>query len=147
MDEQFAQELLSGKDCECPTCGRYAKLYRRRIHHTVAAQLVRLFALGGQHRFIHTRNLLPNGATGTGDFCKAKYWGLIEEGINTDTSKKQAGHWRLTEAGVEFVTGLLHVPKVALVYDDRVMGFDTKEQVGIHECLGDYFNYQELMEA
>jgi hypothetical protein len=128
--------------CEC--CGRFAKVYKRRINSTMARQLIALYNLGGTEKYIHTSDLVVR--CGTGDFAKARFWGLIyqSEEIPVDGAKMN-GKWRLTKLGVDFVEGKLLVPEFALILFDKKIGSDGK-QVTIQDCLESKgFNYQELM--
>lgn len=144
MNLEFKALLELGEQRCCPTCGRWAQVYRRRIYGTVAMQLIRLYKLGGTDDYVHTRNLLGRGATGVGDFSKAKYWGLIEEAPNIDNNKNNNGLWRLTGIGISFVCGVHRIQEYALVYNDAVLKFDGKP-VSIEDCLGKKFDYRELM--
>lgn len=146
MDKEFMAGLLAGKDTECPCCGRYAKVYRRTLHTSVALQLITLFKKGGHRKYIHVSELIPPGTSGSGDFTKAKYWGLIEEQEHVADKTKKSGYWALSDKGVAFVRGNWNIPKYALVYDDRVLGFDG-EEITIRACLGNEFNYSQLMAA
>ncbi len=144
MNPEFRARLELGDKCECPTCGRYAQVYKRKIHSTVALQLIRLYHLGGVENYVPAHRLILPGQSGVGDLSKAKYWGLIESAPNTDTSKKNSGMWRLTYAGYGFVTGAHKIPEFALVYDDAVLKFDGN-LITIKDCLASGFNYEDLM--
>jgi len=138
MDQEFFAELSVGESKCCPTCGRYAKIYRRSLHCSVALQLIRLHNLGGIDAYVSASRLIPPGNTGVGDFTKAKYWSLIEH------SEGDGSMWRLTFNGLMFVRGNARIQKYAMVYDDRVQGFDG-DPVTIRECLEEKYNYEDLM--
>ena len=144
--QEFLKNLMAGQDGECPCCGRYAKVYKRRLHGSAARQLIQLFKLGGAMQYVHTSQLLLPGETGVGDFTKAKYWGLIEEQENFNGKTRTSGMWALTRAGVEFVEGRRSIMQIAQIFDDRVLGFEG-QMVGIKECLGEDFDYSRLMAA
>lgn len=146
MDMNFMNEIIGGDEKECPCCGRFAKIYRRTLHTSVALQLITLFKKGGHHKYIHVSELIPPGTSGSGDFTKAKYWGLIEEQEHTPGKKKSSGYWALSDKGIAFVRGNWSIHKYALVYDDRVLGFDG-EEINIRSCLGNEFDYSQMMAA
>lgn len=144
MNHEFMSKLRAGHEGCCPTCGRYAQVYFRRIHTSVALQLIQAYKLGGDTMYIHTSKLIAKGTSGVGDFSKAKYWKLIDEMPHTPAEKKSSGYWKLTDLGVEFVLHGLKIQKFAVVYDDKVI--DMKGALlSIEDCLGDKFDYGELM--
>lgn len=144
MNEDFAAELQNGYKGDCPHCGRYAQVYRRRLHHTVARQLIQLYRLNGANEYVHVRDLVTAADSGAGDFTKAKYWGLITEKQHFGTDKKASGYWRLTPNGVDFVNNLVRIQEIAIVFDDTVLGF-SGNWVGIKQCLSDKFDYFTIM--
>ena len=145
--DRFLADIRNGEKKDCPCCGRYAQVYSRRIHKTIAQKLVHLHRLGGAQAYVHTSNLVFAGEAGVGDFSKAKYWGLIEEAKNENIGKRNSGHWKLTQKGIDFVQGRITIPARAIVFDDRVLDF-AGEQVSIRECIeSSGFDYSELMEG
>lgn len=136
--------MTDGKK-DCPCCGRHAQIYDRRLHHTAAKKLILLLQKGGDQTYVHTADLVERGEVSIGDFTKAKYWRLIEEREPDSEVKKTSGLWRLTAKGIEFVHGRLTIPRIAKIFDDRVIGF-SEDHVTIQQCLdGGGFNYAELM--
>ena len=142
----FMHRLKAGEHFPCPTCTRHAQLYRRLFHASMAAQLIRLYSLGGAHEYVHASRLILKGVSGAGDFSKAKYWGLIHSGINTDPHTKTSGQWMLSRDGVAFVLGNLRIPREVMIFDDKIYGVSERE-ITIREALGKRYNYNELMEA
>lgn len=140
----FWKRLNAGESLDCPCCKRHAMIYTRKIHTSIALQLINLYRLGGHVAYIHTSKLIAPGSSGIGDFSKAKYWGLIEPKENTDDDKKSSGYWRLTSIGIAFVRGKQSVAGAALVFDDKVIGF-TDDPTDIRAALGHKFSYDELM--
>lgn len=149
----------TGEGEDCPTCGRYAKVYRRRLHSNVARQLILLHRLqfaawkldtsaGAVNslppRWVHTTAIREG--SGYSDFTLAKHWGLIEAKPNLDDdTKKESGYWMLTDLGVRFVTDQVKIPKYIFLFDDRAQG-SSDELAGIRDALGKNFNYSEIME-
>jgi len=147
LPDTFQEQIKSGNKMDCPCCGRYAQIYSRRIHATIARKLINLYNLGGDDRYVHTSRLILDGESGIGDFSKAKYWKLIQEAENTNDGKRTSGNWKLTEKGVGFVLNLITIPKSVKIFDDRVFGF-SEEHVNIKECLDSGgFDYAEIMKA
>lgn len=143
----FMMDLLDGEKKDCPCCGRYAQVYRRHLHHDPAKKLIKLYRAGGAEKFIHTSVLIEKGDTSVGDFSKAKHWKLIHQADPDSDAKKTSGMWKLTQKGISFVRGEISIQRIALIFDDRVLGF-SDDMVTIQECLdGGGFNYRELMEA
>ena len=144
-DAAFINSVVhGGQDRCCPTCGQYAKLYKRRVHKSVALALMRLYKLGGHDRYIHVKKFMGD-VSGTGDIAKALYWGLIEPLKNHDSSKRTSGMWMLTKLGVEFVQGSVGIRQFALVYNGKVIDLIGR-MVYLKDCIGADFDYQELME-
>ncbi len=143
----FMTQLLITKDgVTCPCCGQFAKIYNRTVHSTMAKQLIKALKIGADKEYIHVSRLLFRGSSGTGDFPKAVYWGLIKEMPNDDPEKRSSGYWMLTNLGIEFVKGNVGIPKYARVYNGELLNppFEGKT-VYIKDCLGKKFDYQELM--
>lgn len=130
----------------CPCCGQLAKVYRRKIHSTIARALVDLYRLGQPNpddeldRWIHVPTVISPAC----EIGKARYWGLVEERPRRRSDGSHAGWWRLTDTGIAFVEGRHRVPQYARVYDGRCLGV-IGDTVGIREALGDHFDYDELM--
>lgn len=136
----------------CPCCGRFGKVYKRKLHSGMAAVLVLLYRyhnLGYTHvhTLINATTTPAVAAAIRGDFAKLRYWKLIEEEhivSNTNNDKKSSGKWRITGAGARFVEGSEMVHKYVWLYKGKCLGF-IGEAVTIHEALGDKFKYSELM--
>lgn len=119
---------------ECPVCTQYAKVYRRKIHATMAKTLIAMYRHGGA-AFVHTH-----------EASQLSWWDLIEEERVRRPDGGRAGWWRLTRRGVEWVLGLSTVQKYARIYDGRVLGL-VGPPVTIRDALGDKFRYDDLMEG
>lgn len=155
-EEFFALARRGGATCPC--CGRFGKVYKRKIHSGMAAILVLLY----RHQnlgFTHVLTLVSAAMTpsvaahvGGGDFAKLRYWGLIEEqtkevrGRGGSVQLRGNGHWRITGAGAQFVEGTVTVQRHVWVYAGQALGFHG-EHISIHDALGDKFSYAELMRS
>jgi len=147
--EFFAQARRGGATCPC--CGRFGKVYKRKIHSGMAAILVLLYRhqnLGYTHVLtLVSAAMTPSVAAhvGGGDFAKLRYWGLIEEQMHEVKGKKRGnGQWRITAAGAQFVENTATVQRYVWVYAGQPLGFHG-EHISIHDALGDKFDYSELM--
>ena len=131
---------------KCPLCTRYAKVYLRTIHATMARELITFWRVAGREWFDMPDVMVAHRLPGHGDAAKLRYWRLVEPDAEAEPVEgaKQAGIWRVTELGEQFVLGRTSVPKYARVYDGRRLGM-RGEPVTIIDCLGDKFDYRELM--
>lgn len=147
---EFFKSLRKGDKGLCPCCRRHAQIYRRRLHYTVARQLIILYKKNGYAMHVNGAELIIPGQHGVGDFTKAKYWGLIERRELTDgeveDGRKSSGWWRLTDKGMSFVLGQATIKEIALVFDDEVLDFEGAD-IAIKQAFGQHFNYAELMAA
>lgn len=130
---------------ECPCCGQFVKLYKRRITSAQAIALIRFYnkTLETGIEWHHVTEFGEAAFRG-GDFAKLRYWGLIEESFNHDGSKKNSGYWKITQRGIRFITGQRNITKYIHIYNDVVRGH-SEEEVSIYQALGNKFNYEELI--
>lgn len=130
---------------QCPTCTQFAKVYRRKIHASMAAALIAIYraTVMGSGEWIEISKVLPHKQVA--DAAKLRYWGLVEEepAVRSDGSER-TGFWRITIKGIAFVRDQGVVPKYARLYDGRCLGMDG-DMVKISDCLGKKFDYGELM--
>lgn len=117
----------------CVVCGQHAELYRRRIHRTMALQLITAYQAAGTDPF-HAPVVL--GTSQTGDFAKLSLWDLIAERPGRREDGGHHGRWRITRDGVAFLEGRARVPEWVLVYDGRKIGTDG-DLVGLATILAD----------
>lgn len=145
-------EAARREGTNCPCCGQFGKVYKRKIHSGMAAILVLMYRYQSRG-YTHVLTLVSAttspavaAAIGGGDFAKMRYWGLIEEEHTVDSKgrKKANGLWRITGAGARFVEGAATVSRYAWVYNNGFLGFHG-EQISIYDALGDKFSYAELM--
>lgn len=137
---------LVHKGHHCPCCTQMAKVYKRKLTHAACAAMILLYRRHGRGvGHIPTLAKSLRGIAHQGGYLTlGRYWNLIEESDAQRSDGGRAGHWRLTEIGVAFVQGQTRVPLYAMIYDGRVTKLKG-EMVSIKECLGEKFNYNELM--
>jgi hypothetical protein len=146
MTLREAREVLrtmvdEGHDCPC--CRQHAKVYRRKVHASMAAGLIRAFK-HGRREFSYLPDTLSHRQNA--DFAKLVYWSLIEPELEARRSdgSKRTGRWRVTAAGEAFLRGTQSIQKYARIYNGRCLSL-TGELVTIRAALGKKFNYEELM--
>jgi hypothetical protein len=132
-------QVLNG-GARCPCCRQFAKVYERKLNAGMAVSLIRMYRVRGGD-WVHLPTEVPARSREEG---KLAYWGLVVEARTERPDGGRAGYWRLTPDGLLFVQGDKRVPKYAKVYDGRCLGL-TGELVSIRNCLGDRFDYDELM--
>lgn len=125
----------------CPCCTQFAKVYRRKINATMARALISLWRTS-DHQFVHAPSLPGD----THEMSQLVWWGLIAEEAARREDGGRAGWWRVTDLGERFVLCQARVPKYARIYDGRCLGVHG-DLVSIRDCLGDRFDYGELMRA
>jgi len=124
----------------CPCCTQLVKVYRRKLNSGMAVSLIRMYRAAGTD-WVHLPTQVGARSREEG---KLRYWGLVEEKNAVRDDGGHAGWWRLTDAGRSFVLGESRVPRYARVFDGVCRGL-RGELVSISDCLGDKFDYAELM--
>jgi len=136
--------VMSGEVATCPCCNATQKVYKRRVHSSVARDLIKLYKVGGAEKYVHYSKFRTTA--GSGDIAKARFFGLLIHKPKSplDRVRKASGYWKLSTKGIMFVEGRIAIPEYVKVYQNEVIGsgFWT---VFMQECLGDKFNYDELM--
>ncbi len=130
---------------DCPCCGLFVKVYKRKLNSGMAAALCWLVR-NSAGQFVHVneegpRYILRRG----GEWTLLRYWGLIEE-QPTDDSKRTSGLWRPTQLGRDFVARTAMVKSHALCFNRDCLQL-VGSSVDIIDCLGNAFSYPELMES
>ena len=151
--EQIKNEFVSqlDKGTVCPCCGRFNKLYGRKINSSMAWTLMLIYDYykreGNLRKWLKVESYLkslPAVPTSLrGDFPKLRYWKLIiqKEG---EVEGTKLGLYRITEKGINFCEKRIKVSKVAFVHNKVVKSF-SEEQISIVDALGDRFSYKELL--
>lgn len=133
----------------CGECGRFLKIYRRRLSRAMARSLIRLYKLHEampDKKTFHVKQFDKEGARG--EFGVLSAWGLVSELQNVDKDKKTSGMWAITDFGKRFVMLQENVPQyVLLKWGSELLGF-SGPFVNAKGCLEhkNRFSYAELME-
>lgn len=139
--------LSEGVDCPC--CGQFAKLYKRKLNSGMARALIRAYRQcqydGSPYGWFHLMTITNHRWR---DASVLTSWGFLEARSDDkpeDGKTKTSGYYRLTSEGVKFALGKIDAPKRVFLFNDKVRGF-SEERTSIEEALGDDFNYTELMD-
>lgn len=150
-DNPWWSEPIRDQGQDCPTCGRFLKVYHRKLSRSMARSLVRLYRLTqasmNNQRYFHVKQFDKEKARG--EFGVLSAWGLVEEAPNNDRLKKTSGMWAITSEGTDFVMMRSSVPQyVILKWKSGHLGF-SGPLVTIKDCLehGNHFKYDELMSS
>jgi len=135
----------------CPCCGRFNKLYDRKINSSMAWTLLIIYDFYKKEKNLRKwlkvesyLKDLPNVPTSLrGDFPKLRYWKLIvqKEG---EVEGVKTGLYKITDKGINFCENRIKLSKVAFVHNKIVKGF-SEDTITIIEALGDRFSYRELL--
>lgn len=145
MELGAAREMLREMVWEgaaCPLCRQMVKAYKRSIHSGIAMAAIRLYQATTPGEYAHLPTVEAPQRGGEGG--KLRYWGLAVEEIERREDGGRSGWWSLTPEGRAFVCGQHRVRRYAWIYDARLLRREG-ELVSIEDCLGDKFDYTELM--
>ncbi len=137
------------KGTRCPCCDQFVKLYKRKITSAMAYGLILL--LREEAIWIHLEDFFKNKknlpSSIRGDISKLRFWGFLAkyEGEKEDGNPRN-GMATVTHKGLHFALGKISAPKNLFIYNNKVYSRSV-EECSIQECLGDRFNYNELMES
>lgn len=139
---QEAQDYIIAnreKGAACPCCGRFCKLYPRKLHSEMAIFLIKLVR---QHKltsdWVHVRRIVITTTKASTDGIYLIHWDLIVR------KSGSSGLYKPTEKGIDFAMRLVRVPRQVFVFRNQPVGFSS-DDVDIVEALGDKFDYQQLM--
>lgn len=145
--QKWMADQLSLKGCKCLACGQDVRMYSRYIYSAPAAGLIYLYRAATSD-YVHTPELFRKqglSASQGGDFCKLRYWDLIEGYVKRKgDDNPRNGYWRLTDKGRAFVLNEIRIPRVAFLYNKTLIGFGI-DDINIHEALGKDFDYSRTM--
>lgn len=142
--KNLRRKVFSGarEGVHCPCCDRMVKEYRRALNADQARFLVLLcreYLKSPPHSWVDIRAISVRG----GDYAKTKHWGLAEQSLNEDPTKRSSGLWRPTPSGLTFARGESKVPSHVYLLDNAVRGF-SEERIDIWAALGKRFDFREL---
>jgi hypothetical protein len=145
---------------ECPCCGQFVKLYRRKFNCAMARVLLSIYRWTEKKlaetsdfgaEWLHVPGHLLKHKLPRSDEAKMTLWGLLEsmQGERQDGSRRN-GYYRITDLGKRFARNEVRLPKYVWIYNQRPFGFSDgkvrpNETISIIEALGESFDYRELM--
>lgn len=140
---------------KCPCCNQTVKLYKRKITSAIAFALYLIYKHIGVQNPVHLEDFfksLPNIPNSIrGDVSKLRHWNLIERGDECpkEDGNPRDGYYFLTKYGASFVRGEVTLNKNVHIYNNKIISIETEQNdlVTFKQCLGDKFNYKELMES
>ena len=140
------RKTLNTTGAICPCCNQFTKIYRRKISCNSAYGLIILSQkVSGEFHLEQKLCELDLLKIIRSDFPKLRYWGLIQplEGKREDGSNRN-GYYIITEQGRMFAQNKISLPKYMHIYNNVALK-NSGEFVKITDCLGDKFNYEEIM--
>lgn len=158
--------LRNGKGIECPCCTQWVDIYSRTITHKQAATLILLYQAHPVGAVVDINKFIDSLPDALGkellkgrEWHKLVYWGLLEDVIvdermrlaykaafPTSKAKKLTLH-TLTPLGAQFVFKGTAVPKKAVIFNNRVIGWSDNSFTTCNEALKKKFDYDELMDV
>lgn len=139
--QQWLRERVT-QGAKCPCCTRFTKQYDRPLAANIARVLT-IMSHFDPDEWVY----LPHYRSKGQDEAIARHWGLIEKmpgGVKRPDGSSRVGWYRLTRHGRAFVNNQTKVPKYARIYANRFQKL-CGPLVSIVDCLGEEFNYAELM--
>jgi hypothetical protein len=123
------------KGVDCGECGRFVKVNRKRLNHTMLQYLTLLYGwekqkpgeyIQGSRLRIHAvTNKEEHPLVQTGDYKILAVWGLVE------IDPEQSGFVRINQLGIDFVEDRATVPGAVFLenYKNRFVGFDPDTEM------------------
>jgi hypothetical protein len=121
----------------CPCCGKHCKEYKFSVSGVIAESLGRLYRKDLTGTGVHLREFSePVGGGGTPSVLR--YFGLITQTSGSKSKPfNRSGIWSITEKGVNWVCGLITIPKYVYTFDQRVTGYSKQEWTWSEATLSD----------
>lgn len=131
----------------CPCCGQFSKMYRRKLNNGMAWSLIQIakyFSTSAPDEWLHVERYLKSDSRAA-EISKLRFWGLLEDSPQArDDGCPHSGFWKITQKGRLFVSCEIRVPSHVFIFNNTCYGH-SETDTDIRECLGDRFNYEELM--
>ena len=152
---QLKKYLFSWREAGvwCPGCGRWVKVQARTLGLLHAKCLRWLDRWAQEHgdEFVHKNKMPSEIIKDGGEFCRLRFWGLIEtRPCEEDEDKRRSGYWRITKAGVDFLHDRSRVPSHAFFRSqggNPIIEDWAETTIGIRDTLKrKKFSYSDLMD-
>jgi hypothetical protein len=138
---EWVRKHRSEKGVTCPCCGQFAKIYKRPITSSQAGALILMYRAYGRE-FGHAPSIVPSYEAAM--VALLRYWGLIEESLESREDGGRAGWWRITPHGRDWIFGQTMVPRYAYIYNAELLDL-SGPPTSIRTALGKKFDYEDLM--
>ena len=156
MDDAFKQKLKNkSRGINCPTCGRTAKEYKRKLTANLCIALIEVLKWYRHNPkevseldYFNVNDLFKNNQRLKVDFPKLQYWDLIEAKGKMVKNKfvKNYNMYRISENGIKFAQREVAVPLVAVVYNNIVQGHLINPHATIDQILSESgYDYDSLI--
>lgn len=160
-DLEFINKLRnSTKAIECPTCGRKAKFYNRKLNAKLCLSLIHIIKYYRHHPsqpdqldYFDYTELFKEHPQLKVDFPKLQYWDLVEAKGSMKKRKgqsilvKEARMYRISENGIKFAQREVAVPLTAIVYNNVVKGHLINPHATIDQILADAgYDYDQVID-
>lgn len=139
----------------CPCCGKNVQFRFDSLNRSVVKPIIwmvenrcRVLSFDGRPKLEHSswvsfHSDAPKEFRKSRHYTRAKHWGLIEKREeSTIEGSLTSSVWRVTQRGFDFVSGRIALPKKAVVYNDKVRGFEG-ELIEIGDALDYEFSLAE----
>jgi hypothetical protein len=160
QDEGFQfQKNLKDKSLGvvCPTCGRKAKEYKRKLTAHLCIALLEVLKYYRHNPeeistldYFHVNDIFKKNPILKVDFPKLQYWDLIEAKGKMVRGKfvKTYGYYRISENGIKFAQREVAVPLTAIVYNNVVKGHITNPYMTIDQVLAEVgYDYDQIAQS
>ena len=129
----------------CPCCGKWCKVYPRKLSAQMARFLIRLVRVYARTEdWVHVREVHGRTAEKAAtDASYLKHWGLLVPRPK-DPMMKSSGYYKPTQLGVDFVFNRILVRKKGFFWNNTAIDW-SDATTDINDALGDGFDYAELM--
>lgn len=146
-DQELFREKLKDnhKGVICPTCGRKAKEYKRRLTSNLCIALIEVLKYY-RHTdnvelldYFHIDDIFKENPKLKVDFPKLQYWDLVEAKGKMVKGKfvKNYAYYRISDNGLKFAQREVAVPIIALVYNNVVQGHQLNPYGTIDQILAE----------
>jgi hypothetical protein len=146
LREQYISALKAGAQLRCPTCERYAQVYRRRLYYRPIKVMYGLLAATRRDPLQEWHHYTTFSDDNGGEFAKMRHWGFIMTLEKDDPLSPGSGYWQLTRSGELFLRGRTHQPAWKDVLFNKII--ETSDQlVNVETAIEKKFDYRELLEG
>jgi hypothetical protein len=153
-------KTITGK--KCPTCGKVAKYYHRKLNYKQCLALLHIMkwyrhdeSQPNELDFFNINEMFLNNPKLKNDFPKLLYWDLIEHKGRMEVRGKKnpkevfvvtKGMFRISENGIKFAQRETAVPMTAVVYNGVVEAHILHPYKTIEEILEEAgYDYETII--